>query len=102
MIAKILFIVLFVVLGIILSMGKGAFLIAGLNTMSKEEKEKYDVLSLCKFMGKFMFIIAICITLFVLNDIYNIKILTTIALVLFNVSLIFVIVYSNTGRRFEK
>lgn len=102
MIAKILFIVLFVVLGIILSMGKGAFLIAGLNIMSKEEKEKYDVLSLCKFMGKFMFIIAICIMLFVLNDIYNIKILTTIALVLFNVSLIFVIVYSNTGRRFKK
>ncbi|MEW8956461.1 DUF3784 domain-containing protein [Clostridium sp.] len=102
MIAKILFIVLFVVLGIVLSIGKGAFLIAGLNTMSKEEKEKYDVLSLCKLMGKFMFIIAICITLFVLNDIFNIKFLTTIALVLFNVSLIFVIVYSNTGKRFEK
>ena len=30
-------------------------MIAGFNTMSEEEKEKYDTVALCKFMGKTMF-----------------------------------------------
>ena len=47
-------IVLFNVLGIYLSTGRGTFLIAGYNTMPKEEKEKYDAVALCKFMGKMM------------------------------------------------
>lgn len=102
MFGKIFIIGLFVVLGIILSMGKGSFFIAGFNTMSKEEKSKYDIISLCKFMGKFMFIIAICITLFVLSDIFAMTILFNIGFILFWVSLISVIIYSNTGNRFKK
>ncbi len=74
---------LFILLGIILSMGKGSFLIAGFNTMSKEEKEEYDVVSLCKFMGKVMFIIAFCITLFLLSEIFKIRVLFYIGLILF-------------------
>ncbi|WP_237475779.1 DUF3784 domain-containing protein [Virgibacillus salexigens] len=46
---------LFIVLGIILINGKGSSLIAGYNTMPPEEKEKYDTVALCKFMGKMMF-----------------------------------------------
>jgi len=83
-------------------MGKGSFLIAGFNTMLKEEKSNYDVVSLCKFMGKFMFIIAICITLFVTSDIFAMKILFNIGLTLFWASLIFIIIYLNTGNRFKK
>ncbi|EOU2028835.1 DUF3784 domain-containing protein, partial [Clostridium perfringens] len=48
---KIFMIALFILLGIMFSLGKWSFLIAGFNTMTKE---KYDVMSLCKFMGKFM------------------------------------------------
>ena len=102
MIGKILMIVLFILIGTMLSLGKGSFLIAGLNTMSKEEKENYDVLSLCKFMGKFMFVIAFCISLLVLSDILMMKVLFNIGITLFNVSLVFVIIYANTGNRFEK
>ena len=36
---------LFVGLGVLFSKGKGAFLIAGYNTMSKEKKARYDVSS---------------------------------------------------------
>jgi len=32
-------------------MGKGSFLIAGYNTASKQEKEKYDEKKLCRVMG---------------------------------------------------
>ena len=51
---------LFVGLGVLFSKGKGAFLIAGYNTMSKEKKARYDKNALCRFMGKFMFALAAC------------------------------------------
>ncbi|WP_097025986.1 DUF3784 domain-containing protein [Clostridium peptidivorans] len=102
MVGKILMIALFVIVGIMLSLGKWSFLIAGFNTMSKEEKKKYDVISLCKFMGKFMFVIAFCITLFVLSDILMMKILFKVGITLLIVSIIFVIIYANTGNRFER
>ncbi|EJO5347424.1 DUF3784 domain-containing protein [Clostridium botulinum] len=95
-------IALFVLLGIILSMGKGFFLIAGFNTMSKEEKEKYDVVSLCKFMGKVMFIIAFCVILFLLSDIYEIKAIFYVGLILFFITVIFTLIYTSTGDRFKK
>ena len=53
-------IALFLVLGLIFSRGKGAFLIAGYNTASKAEKAKYDEKALCRFMGKIMFAMAGC------------------------------------------
>lgn len=102
MIGKISIIGLFVLLGILLTMGKGSFLISGFNTMSKEEKEEYDIVSLCKFMGKFLFIIAFCITLFVLSETFAMKILFNVGLILFFASVIFIIVYANTGNRFKK
>lgn len=40
MVGKILMIALFCLLGIMLSLGKWSFLIAGFNTMTKEEKRK--------------------------------------------------------------
>ena len=44
MVVKILMIALFILLGIMFSLGKWSFLIAGFNTMTKEEKAKYDVM----------------------------------------------------------
>ena len=55
--------VLFIILGVIFSLGKGAFLIAGYNTSNKEEKAKYDEKALCKFMGKSMFTLAFSVFL---------------------------------------
>ena len=101
MIGKILMIALFILLGTMLSLGKWSFLIAGFNTMTQEEKKKYNIISLCKFKGKFMFIIAFCITLFVLSDILMMKVLFNIGLTLSIISAIFVVIYANTGNRFE-
>ena len=42
---------LFVLLGILFSRGKGAFLIAGYNTASAAERARYDEKALCRFMG---------------------------------------------------
>ncbi len=93
---------LFIVLGVIFSSGKGAFLIAGYNTLPKEEKEKYDTASLCKFMGKMMFGISFCLLLWVLSDALKIKWLFTIGLIAFFCIIAFTLVYANTGNRFKK
>ena len=47
----------FLILGIIFLEGKGSNLIAGYNTMSKEQKNKYDEKKLNKVMAIFCFII---------------------------------------------
>ncbi len=44
--------VLFFIMTGVLLKGKGAFLVAGYNTMPKSEKAKYDTVALCKFVGK--------------------------------------------------
>ena len=43
---------LLIAMSIVLLMGKGEWLIAGYNTLGKEEKAKYDSVALCKFFGK--------------------------------------------------
>jgi len=50
------------------SLGKGSSLIAGFNTLSEEEKEKYDVVALCKFMGKMMFALTFCVALWLISQ----------------------------------
>ncbi len=94
-------IVLFV-LGIILSGGKGAFLIAGFNMMSKEEKEKYDKVALCKFMGKMMFALSFSMVFWVLGEVFESKRLFAFGLVLFFGIVIFTLIYANTGNRFKR
>ncbi|MPQ45366.1 DUF3784 domain-containing protein [Clostridium tarantellae] len=101
MVGKILIVCLFIFIGIMLSLGKWSFLIAGFNTMSKEEKQKYDVISLCKFMGKFMFVIAFSISLFILSDIFMMNMLFNIGVAIIIGSTIFTVIYVNTGNRFE-
>ena len=101
MICEILVGCLFILLGIMLSLGKWSFLIAGFNTMSKEEKEKYDVLALCKFMGKLMFIIAFSVLLFILSRLLMTNVLLYIGVGIVIVSVVFTVIYANTGDRFK-
>lgn len=48
-------------IGILFSLGKGVFLITGYNTIFKKEKKKYDAVSLCKSVGKWIFAITGCV-----------------------------------------
>lgn len=93
---------LFIFLGIVFSMGKGAFLIAGVNTMSKEEKAKYNIPALCKFMGKFMFVIAFSILLFALGEVFEKNVLFIIGQVILYVSIAFTLIYMNVSKKFKK
>ncbi|UOE95750.1 DUF3784 domain-containing protein [Alkalihalobacillus sp. LMS39] len=102
MIVTIIIMFIFLVLGIILSTGRGGFLIAGYNTMPKEEKENIDTVALCKFMGKMMFAFSFSLVLWIISDIYEIRWLFTFGLLIVFILVIFTLVYVNTGHRFKK
>ena len=96
------FISLFIVLGIIFSYGKGAFLIAGYNTASKAEKSHINEKLLCKYMGKVMFMVAGCWLIIALGTILEILPLVIIGTVLIFVLAVGAVIYANTGNRFKK
>lgn len=90
-----------ILLGIVLSMGKGSFLIAGFNMMTKEEQDKYDKVALCKFTGKMMFALAFSMVFWVLYQAFEIKFLLYIGVILFLAFIMFLLIYANTGNRFK-
>jgi|TARA_B100001059_G_scaffold156980_1_gene156522 hypothetical protein len=55
--------ILFIFFGILIKYGKMYFLIAGYNTMSKEEKEKYDIEGIANVFRNVMFGMAFIIIL---------------------------------------
>ncbi len=102
MIIMLLIIGLFLGLGVVLINGKGSFLIAGFNTMPSEEKEKYDVIALCKFMGKMMFALSFSMIFWLLSEAYDIKWLFYMGLILFLAMIAFMLIFINTGNRFKR
>jgi hypothetical protein len=93
---------MFVILGLVFMRGRGAFLIAGYNTSSKEVKAKYDGKALCRFMGKIMFSFAACLLITAISDLINSVILQWTGIVLFFCVAVLALIYSNTGNRFRK
>ncbi|MGM8214826.1 DUF3784 domain-containing protein [Bacillaceae bacterium W0354] len=93
---------LFIVLGIFLINGKGSFLIAGYNTMPPEEKEKYDTVALCQFMGKMMFALSFSMLFWVVSEAYEINWLLYFGIALFIGIIVFMLIYINSGNRFKK
>lgn len=83
-------------------MGKGSSLIAGFNTLPEEEKDKYDTDALCKFMGKMMFVLSFSMGLWIISEVYEWRWLFFLGLLLFAGTIIFLLVYMNTGNRFKK
>lgn len=70
--------------------------------MPAEEKEKYDAVSLSKFMGKVMFGLSLSMVLWVFSEAYEIKWLFIVGLILFLGIVVFTLIYVNTGNRFKK
>ena len=93
---------LFTVLGVFLLNGRGTFLIAGFNTLPKEEKAKYDKLALSKFYGKTILALSVSMVFWLLSDILQNNVLFIIGLILFAGIIVFSLVYSNFGVRFKK
>lgn len=65
-------IVLFFVAALFMLKGKGSFLIAGYNSMSKEEKARYDEKALTKFIGRIMLIISFMFLILIIGLFFSI------------------------------
>lgn len=92
-----------IVMALVLLTGRGSFLIAGYNTLSKEEKEKFNTKALCRFMGKVLLPIGLLIPILAINSIfYNIEWLSPVfTFGVFGLS-VFAIIYCNTSNQFRK
>lgn len=51
--------IIFALVGIVLFLGRGKWLIAGYNVATEEEKKKYDEKKLCRTIGIMLLVIAI-------------------------------------------
>lgn len=91
-----------VIISLFLFAGKGSFLLAGYNTASKKEKEKYDEKALCKFMGKILLPIGLATPLVSIGGIYKIFWLPFVYTVVLISLALFAVIYCNTGNRFKK
>lgn len=95
-------ILLLLALGLYLLQGKGAMLIAGYNTLPKEEKEKYDEVALCKATGKLILTIAFSMLVIFAGIFLAISVLLTVGTVLLVITILFGLIYMNTGNRYKK
>ncbi|MDQ0427255.1 hypothetical protein QOZ98_000080 [Planomicrobium stackebrandtii] len=89
--------ILFLILSIILLQGKGAFLIAGYNTMPAEEKAKYDEMALCKATGKVLLSIAFSMAIIFVGEYLQLSWLLIIGNSLMVATIVVALVYMNTG-----
>ena len=90
------------VLGVAFSRGKGAFLIAGYNTMPREEKARYDREKLCRFMGKLMFVLSGCWLVVAIAALADLRKLVRAGQVLFAGACVVGVILANTGARLKK
>lgn len=101
-IVLLLVIISFLLLSLVLLQGKGAWLLAGYNTMPIEEKEKYDETALCKFTGKLMLSIVFSMLFMMYDAVFEVGWGFPIGTALMMGIIIGSLVYMNTGDRFKK
>jgi hypothetical protein len=89
-------------MSIVLLNGKGAFLIAGYNTMSAQEKATYDEKALCRSMGKLLIAFTLVIALVFVALLIEQSWLLYGGIALSVVLPLGYVVYVNTGNRFRK
>lgn len=93
---------LFVVLGLLFRSGRGAWLIAGYNTLPPKERERYDRQALCRFMARLMFFCATCTALLTADTLWPGRGLGLVGSIWLVIGAVGAVIYANTGGRFLK
>ena len=94
-------IVFLLIASILLLQGKGAMLIAGYNTLSAEDKAKYDKVALCKAVGKIVLCITFSIVLIFMGEFFQLNWLLIVGTSLMIAIIIGGLIYLNTGNRYR-
>jgi hypothetical protein len=87
--------------GILIS-GRGGFLIAGYNTMNKQEQAKYDEKALCRIVGWFLILISFFLMFIPVGIYFEILWLPFCGTILIIATLVGFIIYANTGKSFRR
>ena len=95
-------ILFFVILGIVLWRGKGAFLIAGYNTAKPSERAKYDEKALCRSVAVILFAIALSLVVSAVGIVYDEIIPPWLGFVLMLAVALIGIVYVNTSKKVKR
>lgn len=85
-------------IGVAMLCGKGANLIAGYNTMSKERKSQYDEKALCRFAGIVLLCLFAFMTGFVVGAVLGINVLMIVCGALVAVTVVFTLIFANSKR----
>ena len=91
-----------IIIGIVLCCGKGAFLIAGYNTASPEEKAIYNEKALCRAVGALVMVIVGGVELLMLGLVLDTTALVWGGGILMAVSTVFGLIYINKSQRFRR
>lgn len=91
-----------IAIAIIMLTGHGTSWIAGFNTLSKEEKEKFDSIKLTKFLGKILLLIGVLINGITICIICKIWWLGFVVGILIASVIIISAIYCNKTDRFKK
>ncbi len=89
-------ILIFLLFGLAFARGKGQGLIAGYNTMSAREREKYDEAKLMKVMSRGMFALAGCMVLSLIGTLAGSRLLMFGGYALLLITAIVLAVLANT------
>jgi len=92
---------LMLVMALFLLNGKGAFMIAGYNTMSKGEKAKYDEKALCRFAGWLLIMCSVCIMLIPLGAHFGFAWLSYGGIAILLIGSVGAVIYVNASKRFR-
>jgi hypothetical protein len=92
--------VLLTIFSIYLFTGRGSFLIAGLNTMSKEKRAKYNEKAICRLIGGVLLPTGILMPFFLIESIISWYAWVYCGIVVG--ICIFAVIYANTSNRFKK
>ena len=93
---------LFAILGIVFSCGKGSSLIAGYNTAKPEEKACFDEKALCRVMGGRMFALATCFVVMALSEVFQMIAFLWGGLALLIVVTVVGVTYMNTAKKVKR
>ena len=102
LVVNLIVIAFFVLMGVLFARGKGLDLIAGYNTLSAREKEKYDKEKLCKAMSRMMFLLAGTWAVAAAGVYIRSNALCWAGIALFLAVIIGGVIYMNTGNRLKK
>jgi fatty acid desaturase len=97
--------VLLFLIGVFIKYKKVTWLISGYNTSSKEKKEEYDIEKLCRYMGNFVMLLAVCwgiMTIFGFIFEQYIAQIMIIGTVVFTIVIVGGVIFLNTGGRVKK